>query len=358
MRIVIWLGIVLLALAGAAAGYVFLWPVPIDPVAWTPGPDPGLTGPYAKNETLKLRRLGAGGKGPEDVELGPDGLIYAGLEDGRIVRFPRSGRPIEVFASTGGRPLGLRFDGFGNLIVADAEKGLLTVGRDGGVERLVDALDGQPIGFVNNLDIAPDSTIYFTASSMRHGLDDGLNEALEGRATGRLFRFNPATRETRLLAEGLRFANGVALAPDASFAVVAETFGYRLTRVWLSGPKAGTSEPLLEHLPGFPDNVSYDAGAGLFWVAMVAPRVSELDAAAGDPDYRRILYRLVQLPFLAPPAPQGFGWVIAVDAAGTVVHNLQTHESGYASVTGVKRFGDELYLGSITMDQVGIAAAP
>jgi hypothetical protein len=33
-------------LVGAAA-YLLAWPVVIDPVAWPPAPNPGLTGPFA-----------------------------------------------------------------------------------------------------------------------------------------------------------------------------------------------------------------------------------------------------------------------------------------------------------------------
>jgi hypothetical protein len=35
------LGVVVLLLL-----YLLLWPVPIDPVGWTPPEDPGLTGPW------------------------------------------------------------------------------------------------------------------------------------------------------------------------------------------------------------------------------------------------------------------------------------------------------------------------
>jgi len=56
--------------------------------------------------------------------------------------------------------------------------------------------------------------------------------------TGRLLRYNPASGRTDELATGMWFANGVALAPDESYAVVAETLHARLLRVWLRGPKA------------------------------------------------------------------------------------------------------------------------
>ena len=98
--------VVLLAL------YLLLWPVPIEPVAWTPPENPGLTGPYGVNNILAQAELYplAGGHGPEDTALGSDGLIYSGLADGSIVRFsPQNGGTIEAIANTGGRPLGLQF---------------------------------------------------------------------------------------------------------------------------------------------------------------------------------------------------------------------------------------------------------
>jgi sugar lactone lactonase YvrE len=45
-----------------------------------------------------------------------------------------------------------------------------------------------------------------------------------------------------VVADGIWFANGVALSRDESFIVVAETFGCRLLRHWLKGEKAGSTE--------------------------------------------------------------------------------------------------------------------
>jgi len=47
---------------------------------------------------------------PEDVALDSQGRIYAGMEDGRIVRLQADGTHPEGFANTHGRPLGLIFD--------------------------------------------------------------------------------------------------------------------------------------------------------------------------------------------------------------------------------------------------------
>jgi hypothetical protein len=48
----------LLAIVILAVGYLFLWPVPINPVTWTPPKAPELSGVYAQNSELsKIERL-------------------------------------------------------------------------------------------------------------------------------------------------------------------------------------------------------------------------------------------------------------------------------------------------------------
>jgi hypothetical protein len=76
---------------------------------------------------------------------------------------------------------------------------------------------------------------------------------------------------SQVLVEGLWYANGVALARNGSFVLVAETNRLRVLRYWLRGPRAGTTETLIDRLPGFPDGVSLAADGHSFWVALVAP---------------------------------------------------------------------------------------
>ena len=87
------------------AAYLFFWPMPIDPVAWTPPKAPDLAGIYEPNELqASAERLGEGaGIGPEDVAVDDEGRIYGGIEDGRILRFQADGSRPEVFTDTGGR---------------------------------------------------------------------------------------------------------------------------------------------------------------------------------------------------------------------------------------------------------------
>jgi sugar lactone lactonase YvrE len=79
-----------------------------------------------------------------------------------------------------------------------------------------------------------------------------------GERSGRLLAHDPSKNSTRTILGGLSFANGVAVSPDGSFVAVAETMKSRIWRVWLTGPKAGSSEIWISNLPGYPDNLSSD----------------------------------------------------------------------------------------------------
>ncbi|MCZ6880342.1 MAG: hypothetical protein O7F13_04350, partial [Gammaproteobacteria bacterium] len=58
--------------------WLFFSPVSISPSGWQPDPDPGMTGAFRRNDALAgVVRLTPGlGEGPEDIALGPSGLLY------------------------------------------------------------------------------------------------------------------------------------------------------------------------------------------------------------------------------------------------------------------------------------------
>ncbi|MBT8441138.1 MAG: SMP-30/gluconolactonase/LRE family protein, partial [Gammaproteobacteria bacterium] len=231
----------------------------VDPVVFEPGPNPGLTGVFAPNAavgeaTMLLKGVGVG---PEDIAAAPDGWMYTGYQEGRIVRFNSAGDH-EEFAVTGGYPLGMRVDGNNQLIVADADLGLLRVSANGNIEVLASSVDGTPMKFVEALDIASDGTIWFSDASTRFSHHDAMYIFVEGRADGRLLSYSPDTGEVRVHLDDLFWSNGVAVAPGDEFVLVSETAGFRLRRLWLKGHKAGTNDLFIDGLPGAPDNLSVD----------------------------------------------------------------------------------------------------
>lgn len=297
-----------------------------------------------------VRLIAVPGPGPEDVAVAPDGRVYTGLADGRLFRVAPGGAV--VVADTGGRPLGIEVDGDGELVVCDAERGLLRVHPDSGrVETLLAAgtpVGGAPLRLCNNAALATDGTVYFTDSSQRFALEHWKADLIEHSGTGRLLCRRPDGR-TEVVLTGLHFANGVALSPDESYVVVAETGAYRLTRRWLTGTRAGRVDRLVENLPGFPDNLSR-GDDGLIWIAMASPRNALLDLLAPRaPALRRALWAL---PARLQPDPVDTVWVQAVDAEGRLVHDLQSTVPGFSMVTGVRAHAGTVWLGSLTAHHV------
>ena len=86
-----------------------------------------------------------------------------------------------------------------------------------------------------------------------------------GDSTGRLIEYDPKTKQGRVLLSGLKGAGGVGVSKDGSFVLVSEFKGSRITKYWLSGPKADTAELLLK-ISG-PANMKRTE-RGDFWVAL------------------------------------------------------------------------------------------
>jgi sugar lactone lactonase YvrE len=323
------------------------------PASWQPPDAPALEGEWAVNDLLDAaERWEVPGVGPEDVAFDSAGRMYAGLDDGRIVRWPPGGGEPEVIADTRGRPLGLVVDHEDRLIVCDSDRGLLRVPAPERVEVLCDAYEGRRLRFTNNPDIAADGTIYFSESSLRFGQTHYRQDAVEHRPNGSLFRFDPDTREVERVLDGLYFANGVALAADESFVLVAETYRYRVTRLWLQGDRAGRRDVFIENLPGWPDNMSR-GDSGLFWLALPRPRDAFVDRLMPR---ARLRGRLFKVPERLQPDPPRNSMVVGLDEGGNVVHQLHGPGAVYGYVTGVREHEGWLYLGSL--EEPAVARVP
>jgi sugar lactone lactonase YvrE len=376
----------ILVLIAVAVGYVLAWPTRIEPVEVTYPPSPGFVGAFMPNEALRSVRwlADAVGQGPEDVWV-KDGFAYTGLADGRIVRTridnpqaapaPAAPTPAsaptppgtvtsaplgsaEKVADTHGRPLGLMHDPFGNIVVADAKRGLLAITPKGEVVTVADRYENRPLRFVDDLDIAKDGTIYFSDASQRYGIDDFMLDFVEGQATGRLFSFDPRSGALQARLDGLAFANGVALGPDEEYVLVNETAARRITRYWLKGAKAGQKDTFVDNLPGYPDNLSFN-GRNLFWVALISPRSKAIEDLGQRPFMRKVNYRLQSIGLLPPVALEPYGCVVAIDLNGQVVATLQDPGGRVIqAITSVNEKDGLLYIGSVQMDRIATLPVP
>ena len=261
--------------------------------------------------------------GPEAIAFNEHGFMYTANEDGRIIVIPNNGSEPYDFVQTGGRPLGLKFDAEGNLIVADAYEGLLSIDVAGNITVLSTEFGGVPFLLTDDLDIASNGIIYFSDASSVNNLENSSNDW--GQPNGRLLAYNPSTNETTLLLDGLYFANGVALGPSENFVLVNETSLGQIRRYWLSGLNAGQTETfsnIYENLGWvFPDNITFN-GDSIFWCAT----------------------------FNGP--------VLAIDTTGNIIYQLNFDDSLLNENTSVIQYDNILYLGSLNEHHIGIIQIP
>ncbi|MGV0813186.1 SMP-30/gluconolactonase/LRE family protein [Mycolicibacterium boenickei] len=321
---------------------------PIDPVRWTPPPiDPLPDVPAGELTIVPLP-----GDGPEDVVVDSSGQLWTGLVDGRIVRVSPDGGTA-VVADTGGRPLGMHVARDGRVLVCDSHRGLLALDPAAGtLSVLVESVDGRPLRFCSNVTETSDGAIYFTESTSKFHFEHFAGAVMEARGRGSLFRLAPDGTVTTLL-DGLYFANGVTVTADGSALVFAETQARRLSKYWLSGPRAGTVTPLAVHLPGYPDNISTGAD-GRIWVAMVSPPNTAAEwLAPRAPVIRKLVWRL---PDRLQPRIRPQVWALAFDAdSGDALAGLRTTRPDFGTVTGLVESGGRLWMSTIAFPSLAYA---
>ncbi|KAF8377716.1 hypothetical protein HHK36_031100 [Tetracentron sinense] len=285
--------------------------------------------------------------GPEDLAYDAEsGVIYTGCADGWIKRVKvtesAADATVENWVHVGGRPLGLVLGLDNQLLVADAEKGLLKVTKEGVVDLLTDEAEGLKFRITDGLDVANDGIIYFTDASYKYSLAEHTRDILEGRPHGRLMSFDPSINQTEVLVRDLYFANGVAVAPDQSFVVFCETVMRRCRRYYIQGQRKGTVENFIDNLPGLPDNIRYD-GEGHYWIALVTAVTPYWDVASRYPFVRKGLGILDK--YVGRPHVERDGGVLAVDLEGKPVAHY--YDPALSMLTTGIKIGKHLYCGSV-----------
>ncbi|URE23616.1 Strictosidine synthase [Musa troglodytarum] len=257
-----------------------------------------------------------------------------------------------------GRPLGLRFDKkTGDLYIADAYFGLLKVGPEGGLATPVTTeAEGIPLKFTNDLDIDEDGSIYFTDSSTNYQRRNFMQLVFTGEPSGRLLKYNPVVKETTVLLRGLQFPNGVTLSKDGSFFLFCEGSRGRLSRYWLKGEKAGTSD-VFAILPGFPDNVRTNE-KGEFWVAIHCRRSMYTHLTSRYFRLRKFLLKLpipVKYHFLLQIGGRPHAVIIKYSPDGELLEILEDSQGKVVrAVSEVEEKDGKLWIGSVLMPFIAV----
>jgi ribose transport system permease protein len=331
------------------------------PPAPSAAPDSGT--PWALNDKLKsVRVIGLGRiEGPEDVILDRHDNLYAGSRHGDIVRFfPPEYERMEIYAHIGGTPLGMAFDRHDNLYVCIGGMGLYRVTPQRKVEKVTDETnrsyssvnDDSRLRLADDLDISDDGRIFFSEATVRYEMHEWATDGLEARGNGRIICYDTRTGRTHTVLRDLKFPNGVCIASDGLSFLFAETWGCSVKRHWFDGPKKGSTEIVLENMPGFPDNIN-NSSDGHYWMSLVGMRCPALDLAWKMPGFRRrMAKRVPRDEWLFPNI--NTGCVLKFNERGEVLETLwDLGGENHPMITSMREHRGYLYLGGIMNNRVG-----
>jgi sugar lactone lactonase YvrE len=293
----------------------------------------------------------------------------------------RTGEPCAIANYSCGRPLGMRMDAKGNLVIADAYEGIVVLNPKTGSRlsyfSMQDPIDGVTPKIPNDLDVGRDGRIYWSDFSSDYQAHD-FSLSYMGDKTGRLIQFDPKTKKNSVLISGLFGANGVQLSEKEDYVLVNEFVKARILRYYLKGPKAGTFDVFLDGLPAHPDNIRPN-GRGGYFIALPILRSPAVEYLGPLPQLRKLLFRLQWFvlttvsivertrifdndrilrlkDYVENFGTMGYdysgGSVLEVDGNGNILAWYKTNHSEMFGITQVTAAKSHVYLNSIRDDKI------
>ena len=292
-----------------------------------------------------------------------------------------------------GRPLGGAFAKGGVVYIADTLLGLIRVCdlytdkprvelvaskvmmmmEEGGQGK--GKVASSQILYANDVDVGSvTGHVYFTDSSTivpeRVGtrtwdtMTAFKQDYFRGKKSGRLLRYKPETDEVDILADGIWFANGVAMDKDETFVMVTETSLARQVKYHLKGSKENSLEVMVGEFPGYPDGGTCSRESGLCYTPLPSTALPIIVMLGKTPDvvnaFFRTLFLMLPSSFLQMIKPVRYGGVVEIwpgdeSSPSTVTRILQDpHGKEIAMLTGVAVFDNKLYMGSLKNPFVGV----
>jgi gluconolactonase len=224
-----------------------------------------------------VKTIGGGLARPEGVMALDDGSIYTADARGRCARIEEDGRTT-FFGNLGGLPNGICIDEDGNCIVANIGNGeVQSVAPSGSHRVLMKEADGKKM-FTPNfpfLDFA--GRLWVSNSTDNPDIDASLSSPVPDGCLIMIAR----DQAPHIVANGICFANGVAVDTKENYVYVAETMQRRVLRYRINQDnrldKAELFGPSFLGKLGFPDGIAFDE-AGNLWIAFpVANAIGFID---------------------------------------------------------------------------------
>lgn len=241
--------------------------------------------PLSPIDIASLTKVAVGIDRPEDVVVGPGGRVFASDHQCAVAEIFPDGS-FKRMGPKGGAPNGVNMDRHGRVLIAnfgiyDREEGPLQRfdPATGKHETLLVDVGGKRLTSANYPVMDQAGNIWCANST--HA--ETWPQALDGREDGFLFVLR-ADGSSEIVAEGLKFPNGMALSADEQFLFVAQTTGAdvmrfpilpgaRLGKGERYGPTLGVLKPpgpdVDKSTVGYTDGIGFDVEGNL-WVCLPA----------------------------------------------------------------------------------------
>ena len=222
--------------------------------------------------SLSLNQVGTRGSGlirPEGVMALDDGSLYTADARGCCARIDPDGRTV-FFGALGGLPNGICIDAEGNCIVANLGNGeVQSLSLAGSHTVVMTEAHGKKMVAPNFPFVDFSGRLWVSNSTDNPDIDASLQSPSPDGCLAVIEQGMPP----RIVADGIYFANGVALDAREEYVYVAETMQRRVLRYRINKDSSvGRAEiygPETLGRLGYPDGIAFDE-AGNLWVTFPA----------------------------------------------------------------------------------------
>jgi len=216
----------------------------------------------------QVKTIGSGLLRPEGIMALDDGSLYAADGRGRCARIEKNGNT-SFFGNVGGLPNGICLDRHGNCIIANIGNGEVQSLTTEGIHTvLLSEVDGRKMPAPNFPFIDSRGAIWVSNSTSLSAIDKALREPVPDGCVILIVNGKPC-----IVADGICFANGIALDSREEYLYVAETMMKRVLRYPIRPDRSlGKHEvygPEDLGKRGYPDGIAFDE-AGNAWIAFPA----------------------------------------------------------------------------------------
>jgi len=210
---------------------------------------------------------GGGIVAPEGPAADRSGQVFVVSRwTGKVVKVDGQGE-VSLVVETGGKPQSVALEENGDLLLADANnQALQRITTAGELQTIASEVNGESFFGPNDVVVAGD-VVYLT--------DPGL--AME--ALGQVLRIELSSGKTNVLAEGLKFPNGITISDDGRFLFVAESMTHRVLRYELlsGGTELGEVHIVCEFPDHHPDGIAFDTAGNLLVTICGAGQLAVVD---------------------------------------------------------------------------------